>query len=257
MGKYQGIYPIVKKMRLTDTIYDIWVAAQPIAQEIRAGQFVGILCDGKPLRRPISICESDPVNGAIRLIFEVRGEGTHWLAQQEKGDKLDILGPLGNGFPTFPTDKKVVFVGGGIGVPPLLMTCKPFGKNADVYIGCRTYENRILIHEFQSTCRNVVVATEDGTSGIRGFVTLPLEKRLVAEPCDLILTCGPKPMMKAVGELAEKYGVACYVSMEERMGCGMGACLTCVCGIRDKQGDVHHRRVCSEGPVFNAKEVVW
>lgn len=117
-----------QKMRLTDTIYDIWVAAQPIAQEIRAGQFVGIICDGKPLRRPISICESDPLNGAIRLVFEVRGEGTRWLSQQEKGAKLDILGPLGNGFPVFPPEKKVVFAGGGIGVPPLLMTCRPFGK---------------------------------------------------------------------------------------------------------------------------------
>lgn len=257
MEKVQGVFPIVKKTRLTDTAFDIWVAAQGVAQHARAGQFVGIICDGKPLRRPISICEIDAVNGAIRLVFEIRGAGTQWLAQQEKGDKLDILGPLGNGFPTFDKETKAVFVGGGIGVPPLLETCRPYGKNADAFLGFRSRENQILLHDFQSSCRNVQVATEDGTMGIKGYVTDALRARLESEPCDVVLACGPKPMLKAVSALAEAFGVDCYVSLEERMGCGVGACLVCSCGIRETDGGTHYKRVCKDGPVFHAQEVVW
>lgn len=246
---------ILSQAQLAPGIYDIWVD-YPDAVSAKAGQFVDVKCDSFTLRRPISICEIDRENGRLRLVFEIRGEGTAWMAQQKPGDALDILAPLGNGFELCDTSSKAIFVGGGIGVPPLLEASKPFGGNPDVILGFRTAGAAILADDFaQNGCR-VTLVTEDGSAGEKGFVTLPLACRLGESPCDVIYACGPIPMLRAVAAEAAKRDIPCYVSMEARMACGVGACLGCaVKTIVD--GREQNQHVCKNGPVFDAKRIAW
>lgn len=249
------VYPILSKKTIAPGIFDVWVA-YPDAAKAKPGQFVNIRCEGFTLRRPISICELDAQVGRMRLVFEVRGAGTQWLAKREPGDTLDLLAPLGNGFSLSPAGKRVVFVGGGIGMPPLLGAAKIFGGNADVILGFRSATAAILKGDFEANGNRVTLVTEDGTAGERGLVTAPLARRLIAEPCDAVYACGPKPMLRAVAQEAEKHGVSCYVSMEERMGCGVGACLSCACKV-NVDGREQYAHVCKNGPVFDAKKIVW
>ena len=211
------------------------------------GQFLHILCgEGQMLRRPISICDAQGC--CRRIVFEVKGEGTQWLSHRQVGDKLDSLPPKGHGF---DTSGKVLLVGGGIGVPPMLLCAKSAGSAAAV-LGFRNAGAVILEEDFKALCEMVDITTEDGSYGEQGFLTAPLERRLQEEKFDRVLACGPKPMLKAVYNTAKKYGVPCFVSMEERMGCGIGACLVCACSIGG-----HMKHVCKDGPVFDGNEVDW
>lgn len=225
------------------------------AKEAVPGQFVEIYIEGKTLRRPISICGADKEAGVLRMVYQIRGEGTAWLATVKAGDALDILGPLGHGF-TLKNAQNPVFIGGGIGTPPMLEAAKAAGGTADAILGYRNESAVILEEDFKAVCRNVTIATDDGSYGYKGFVTDVLKKRLESE-CDLICACGPMPMMKAITKMAEEKGISCQVSLEERMGCGIGACLTCVCKIKSGEDDFRHAQVCRYGPVVDAKEVVW
>jgi len=238
-------------MSIASGIFDLRVAAPKAAAQAKAGQFAHILCEGKTLRRPISIGEIDQAAGTLRLIYEVRGEGTAWLSTLQPGDMLDILAPLGKGFDADGL-ANVVLVGGGIGVPPLLETAKT-AQSADALLGFRSARNVILQENFAAICQNVKIATEDGSLGEMGFVTPLLEERLM-QPCSLVCACGPGPMLKAVAEICARYEVKCQVSLEERMACGIGACLVCACRVRGEAGYLH---VCKAGPVFDAKDVVW
>lgn len=253
MGYQQGIFPIITARQLTKTIYDMWIACPPLAIQARPGQFVHIRCAEKTLRRPISICETDASKEALRIVFEVRGEGTAWLAKQKAGDRLDLLGPLGNGF-SLDLTKKAIFVGGGIGVPPLLETCKAYGTHATAILGFRSRDAVILEEDFAAVCDNVYITTDDGSYGREGLVTNVLEHCLEGDA--MVFACGPIPMLKGVAALAKQAGAPCQVSLEERMGCGVGACLVCACKTKETDGE-HMRHVCKNGPVFPAEEVVW
>lgn len=247
---------IISKKNIAKGIFDLCVKSPKIAEEAKPGQFISVKCDGFTLRRPISICDIDKEKGWIRLVFEIRGEGTEWLAGKNAGECINILGPLGNFFMLGKPDRPVVFVGGGIGVPPLLCAAKHFGPNATVILGFRSAGAVILKDDFESLGADVTVCTDDGTAGIRGNVTGPLEKRLDSGECAVVFVCGPRPMLKAVAASCEKRNIKCFVSMEERMACGVGACLSCACKVK-YGGAEKYFHVCKNGPVFDAKMIVW
>lgn len=247
---------LLHKTEIAPGVYSCTLSAPKIAGAA-AGQFVQILCGNHSLRRPISICGFDAALGILRLVFEVRGKGTAWLAQRQAGEELDIVGPLGHGFPLNDPAKKAVLVGGGIGTPPLLPVARFYGANATVITGFRSGSAAILQEDFQAAGAWAMLCTDDGSAGFHGFTTQAMERHLQENACDVVYTCGPKIMMKGVAALAASRGIPCYVSMEERMACGVGACLGCACKTKDADGASHMTRVCLNGPVFNATEVDW
>lgn len=248
---------LLHKAELAPGIYSFTLRAPQIAGAAVPGQFVNLVCDGYTLRRPISICGFDGGLGILRLVFEVRGKGTDWLAKRETGETLDLVGPLGHGFPLLEPTAKAVLVGGGIGTPPLLPLARHYGAGAAAITGFRTGAAAILQEDFTAAGAQAILCTDDGSAGFHGFTTQALERYLDAAPCDVIYTCGPKVMMRGVAKLAQERGILCYVSMEERMACGVGACLGCACKTKDKDGNPRIARVCLNGPVFDAKEVDW
>lgn len=237
-------------------IFDFIVENRGFAQKAQPGQFAHILVPGKTLRRPISICDADPEQGTLRLVFQIRGEGTELLSQFEEGQKLDVLAPLGHGFTLGDLSRQAVFIGGGIGVPPLLFAAKQFGPNATVILGFRSREAVILKEDFEKAGCRVLLCTDDGSAGIHGLVTQPLKEALL-EKKDAVFACGPTPMLKGVAKEARDRGVPCQLSLEERMGCGVGACLVCACKIKKADGEETYLHVCKDGPVFNAEEVLF
>ncbi|WP_368234150.1 dihydroorotate dehydrogenase electron transfer subunit [Anaerotruncus rubiinfantis] len=256
MAYLQGRYPIAGRSELAKGIYSYRIHCPEIASQAKAGQFVHLRADGFFLRRPISICEIDRQSGELRIVFEVRGDGTAKLAELRKGDFIDLLGPLGNSFSQLARDSRVILVGGGIGVPPMLETAKAYGPNATAIIGFRSADAVILQADFKAAGCDTRLATDDGSAGYHGFVTGLLEARLKEGPADLICACGPMPMLRGVVGLAEQYGVRSEVSLEERMGCGVGACLVCACKTV-KDGREIYTHVCKDGPVFDGKAVVF
>lgn len=246
---------LVKRVQPRAGLFDYTIDCPQMAAKAKPGQFVHVLCGGDTyLRRPISICD---VTGGryLRFVFEVRGKGTEELSHAEVGDTLDILGPLGNGFSTEFSEAPsgaVVLIGGGIGIFPLLNLAKSLPKKPVIMLGFRDKDAAVMTEEFSKTAEAVYVASDDGSIGHKGFVTDML-KSMIDSGMEIsrIYTCGPKPMMKIAADLAEEKGIECFVSMEERMGCGVGACVTCTCTMKDGS----RKRVCKDGPVFNGAEV--
>ena len=219
------------------------------------GQFVHIACPPYFLRRPISVatCQSDAPDDGLSIVFQVRGEGTRWLAQRCEGETLDVLGLLGNGFTMVPGGRYLL-AGGGIGVPPLYGCAQYADGKALAVLGFRSQEQVIMADAFAGVCEGSFLCTDDGSVGFHGFVHQKVEEILRKDNAfTAVLACGPKPMLKGVAEAAERYGVPCPVSMEERMACGVGACLGCATPMAD--GSMKH--VCKDGPVFDASEVDW
>ncbi len=249
--------PVLRMEALAKNTYDLLVKSESIAAVASPGQFVHVRVPGFTLRRPISLCETDVERGTLRLVFEVRGEGTRGLAQARVGDTLDVMGPLGHGFTVEDLSQPVLFVGGGIGTPPLLEAAKRFGEYATVVLGFRNAAAQILTGDFAGYGCQVMVATDDGSAGHHGLVTDLVIQRLKEGPVSRIYACGPKPMLKALVALVAEHGIPCEVSLEERMGCGVGACLVCACKARREDGGETYRHVCKDGPVFPAEEVVF
>ena len=224
--------------------------------EMIPGQFVEIQVDGSKttfLRRPISINDVDREDNTLHLLIACIVDGTRQLGTLAVGAKVNIMLPLGNGF-TRPesSDKKHLLVGGGVGVAPLMYLgrkIKEMGGEPTFLLGARSKKDLLLIDEFKEIGR-VFITTEDGAEGEKGFVTN--HSVLSSETFDMISTCGPKPMMMAVARFAAKAGVECEVSLENKMACGVGACLCCV---EDTLNG--HVCVCKEGPVINIKKLKW
>ena len=250
---YCGKYPIIEKKTLAKSVYSFTIDAPELADEAQPGQFANIAAPGFTLRRPISICGIDKENGTLRFVFEVRGKGTEEIASLTEGESLDVLGPLGNGF-RIPDGKKVVVVGGGIGVPPLLGVSKVSRELCTAVLGFRDYSKIILTDEFKENGSETIICTDDGSVGQKGLVTFPLADILEKGETAAVLACGPEPMLKAVVKMCELYKVPCQVSLEQRMGCGVGACVVCSC-MTVRNGQEFYSRVCKDGPVFNAGEV--
>ena len=256
MNYFQGKYKIAKKLKLNDTVYDFTLSCKEITDIAIAGQFVHIAVDGFSLRRPISICEINREKGWLRIVFEVRGKGTEALSKLCEGDLMDVIGPLGKGFDLLKPGKKCIAIGGGIGTPPMLEVAKHYGADCTVISGFRTGSIAILQEDFADTGAKTILCTDDGSAGRKGFVTEALEECLNSEKPDIICACGPMPMLKAIVELAKNAGIRTQVSLEQRMACGVGACLVCACRCV-KDGEEFMAHVCKDGPVFEAEEVVF
>lgn len=248
--------PILHKHGKGNTVFLTLAVGDMVRQTCRApGQFVHIRCgDGLLLRRPLSVCScrTGSVEDTLELVFEIRGKGTRWLAERHVGDKLDVLGFLGNGF-SIPQEGRCLLIGGGIGTPPLLGCAEHLKERAVAILGFRSAERAILLSRFQETGVAVLTATDDGSLGFHGTVVPLMRQELDKAAYSCVLACGPRPMLQSVARTAAEYSVACQVSLEERMACGVGACLGCAAAMAD--GSVQH--VCKDGPVFSAEEVNW
>ncbi len=261
MSKISEIVKVVDQQQLAPGVYSLWVKTAAAAQAA-PGQFVSLYCgdNSRLLPRPISICEIDKEMGVLRMVYRVVGQGTEEFSRLKAGDELRLVGPLGNGFPV--KGEKPILVGGGIGVPPMLELAKSFGNKSQVVLGYRD-DHLFLRDDFTIACqvnsnRNTVpisIATDDGSVGVHGTVIDAIKANHITG--DVIYACGPKPMLRGLKEYAAEAGIECYISMEERMACGIGACLGCVCKTTevDDHSKVHNARICKDGPVFKAEEV--
>ena len=241
----QSIFEIRSNVALTDTAYKMVLAGDTSAITA-SGQFVNIQLDGLFLRRPISICDYD--DETFTIIYKVVGKGTEAMAAMAPGTKLDILTGLGNGYDISLVGEKPVLMGGGIGVPPMYNLAKKLlaaGKEIQVILGFNTASEVFYEEEFKALGCSVTVTTVDGSYGVKGFITTPLENM----DYDYFCTCGPEPMLKAVYKATKTPG---QMSFEERMGCGFGACMGCSC--KTLTG---YKRICKEGPVMMKEEILW
>jgi dihydroorotate dehydrogenase electron transfer subunit len=201
------------------------------------------------LRRPFSIYDVE--NNTLKIIYYIKGKGTKLLKEVKPDESLNVTGPHGNSFPT--EGKNVLVVGGGFGVAPLAFYAKRNRqKNIFAAVGGRTEKAILCKEDLNEQCRALHITTEDGSMGEKGLITTAIERILNENEIDSVITVGPKPMMKAVAEISEKKNIPCFVSMEERMGCGVGVCLSCVCGTKNGR-----KRICKDGPIFNSKEIIW
>ena len=218
------------------------------------GQFINILCssDNKlTLRRPISVMDADAEKGTLDIAYEIRGEGTKLLAERKPGEVLDIMGPLGNGFTVDKSFRRIAIVGGGIGIYPLYFLAKKYsGCNIDVFMGYQCADKVVLGDEFDREGCRVYLSTDDGSAGHGGFITELFEKKYEKGEYDIVFVCGPEIMSKKIVRLVRGMGDRSEVSLEERMGCGIGACLVCSCEVRTAEG-IGRKTVCKDGPVFD------
>lgn len=243
---------VISQQSVGTGIFSMWLKVGTIAKAANPGQFISLYCNegSRLLPRPISICEIDKEKEALRIVYRVAGKGTEEFSAYKEGDKVEILGPLGNGFPK--TEKKAFLIGGGIGIPPMLELAKSLDCEKEIVLG---YRDELFLNDELSRYGNVTIATEDGSAGTKGNVLDAIrEKGLVA---DVLFACGPTPMLKAIKAYAEETGMEAWISLEERMACGVGACLACVCKSKevDEHTHVHNKRICKDGPVFRAEEV--
>lgn len=247
---------ITSHIKVTEGIFSMWIKDKELVENARAGQFISIYCEdgSRLLPRPISICEIDKEGETLRLVYRVVGKGTEEFSKKNVGDTLRVMGPLGNGFTL--EGKKAILIGGGIGIPPMLQLSKELKE-----IGCEVqavlgYRNKdLFLSEELKAYGQVYISTEDGSVGTKGnVIDCIVENKLEA---DVLFACGPTPMLKGVKAYGGEHGIKTQISLEEKMACGIGACLACVCQSKEKDhhSNVSNKRVCKDGPVFYAEEV--
>lgn len=248
---------IIGKKILKDDIIKFSVKSKEIAEAAKPGNFLEIRVSDniEPLlRRPISIYNIDKENDILEFIFQIKGKGTKILSEKVIGDKIDIIGPLGFGTFDVKPYKKVAILGGGIGIFPLYELAKQLQADITTYLGFRNKDYVMLEDEFKTVSNNVVITTDDGSYANSGFAINYLENDCIKEKPDIIFACGPLPMLKAIKKFSEDNDIKCQISLEEKMGCGIGACLGCAVKIiKDENEKYGH--VCKQGPVFFANEV--
>lgn len=243
---------VLRQKRLASDVFALALAAPQIAGEARPGQFVQLgVSGGVLLRRPLSIADAAAESGVLTLIYRVVGKGTALLAALPEGAALDCLGPLGHGFDL--NCETPLLVGGGMGVAPLLLLAKRLGGKADILMGGRNAQELFWTEWFEGNVAQTFITTDDGSLGAKGFTVDLLPELLAKKAYDRVFVCGPQIMMEGVAKTAAAHGVPCQVSLEKRMACGIGACLSCTCESKDGG---KRKKVCSDGPVFWAQEVL-
>lgn len=253
-NKWKEQAGVISQEQIATGIHSMWLKTENIAANAKAGQFISMYTNeaDKLLPRPISICEIDQKENRLRVVYRVTGEntGTEHFSKMQAGDTIEVLGPLGNGFPK--ETKKAFLIGGGIGIPPMLELAKELDCDKQIIAG---YKDELFLTEDLKQYGELYVATEDGSAGTKGNVMDAIREHGLN--ADVIYACGPTPMLRAIKTYAEENEILCYISMEERMACGIGACLACVCKSKevDDHSHVHNKRVCKDGPVFLATEV--
>lgn len=254
----EQIARIRSQEQIAQGLYDLWLTAPEIAKAVVPGQFVSVYSDDSAhlLPRPISLCGAS--DDAMRLVYRVVGAGTKELAGKRAGDMVRVLGPLGNGFSTelFSGGRHAALFGGGVGIPPMLFLAKRLseaGQKVTAVLGYRDKET-FLSEEFQAYA-TVLVSTEDGSVGTKGNVLTAWNES--GEAADVFCACGPLPMLRALRTFSLEKEISCYLSLEERMACGIGACLGCVTATAetDPHSNVRNARVCKDGPVFLANTI--
>ncbi len=247
---------ILSQKEIADNIFDMVIAFKAAASAAVPGQFMDLYCnDGtKLLPRPISICGIDKEAGTIRMVYRAAGEGTRELSKMKEGESFEAMGPLGNGFTK--KEGRAIIVGGGIGVPPMLELAKQLDCEKTVVLGYRDADNLFLKEEFEKEAK-FYFSTDDGSAGTKGTVIDAIKENAVEG--DVIYACGPMPMLRAVAAYAAENGLEAQVSLEERMACGIGACLGCIVKTKNKNHhtNVNNARICKDGPVFDAREVFF
>lgn len=243
---------VLSQNRIADGIYSMWIETTA-AKNAKPGQFIDVYVndDSKLLPRPISICEVK--ENKLRIVYRVVGGGTKIMSTYQEGYNIGIIGPLGNGFSL--KDGKAILVGGGIGIPPMVELAKQLSEKIgkENVISVMGYRDELFLAEELEKYSTVVIATEDGSKGTKGTVIDALNENNISG--DVMYACGPIPMLKALKDWAKD--IECQISLEERMACGIGACLACVCKTKEKDehSNVCNKRICKDGPVFDAKEI--
>ena len=253
---------LVDKIKLKEDVFHFKVQAPEIVEIAKPGHFIEIRISKNTdpfLRRPISIHNIDKEKGILEFIFQVKGEGTKILSEKSIGEEIDIIGPLGSGIFKYDKYKNIAVIGGGIGEFPLYELCKEAknnSKNVNTYLGFRSKDFVMLEKEFENVSNKLTITTDDGTYANSGFAINYLEKDIDEKKIDCIYACRPLPMLKAIREKKKKKDIPCQISLEERMGCGLGVCLGCaVKTARSSKENPEYWHVCKGGPVFNAKDV--
>ncbi len=244
------IATVLENKSIAEEIFSLTFATEePIA--VRAGQFVMLGVDGFPLRRPIAVCKAEKER--ITVCYRLKGEGTRRLASRySRGEKISVLLPLGNGFFVTEQEKRVAVVGGGVGIFPLVSAIREYAESKEIYayMGFRNRAAICMQYEMQRG-KELVIATDDGSAGYRGTSVQAFMENIDRVKPHVVLACGPTPMLRALKNAVSGRNIPTYVSLEERMGCGVGACLVCACNLTNGL----HARVCKDGPVFEIGEV--
>ena len=249
---------VISNRMVAPGIWSLRLVAPHLAESTLPGQFVHIhLGDsGHPLRRPISVYQADPGRGEIRLLYQTVGAGTRLLTTWQQDRRCSILGPLGMSWPTPENSRRALVIGGGIGVAPLAMLVQQLKTHPAMWVtmiqSAQTAERLVARDFFEPLVDTWICATDDGSEGVHGLITQPLEVLLADQDFDVAYVCGPEVMQVPVTRICAKHQLRCYVSLERRMACGIGACLGCV--VKTKSG---LQKVCQTGPIYDAEEVCW
>lgn len=261
---------VLESNEIAPDIYELWIETE-LSMDAKPGQFVGVYPtkDSTLLPRPISICETNKKQGTMRLVYRIAGKGTTEFSHYKVGRRIFLLGVLGNGYPLEAVKgRNAILMGGGIGIPPILELAKrlsgydecsgtfgkPIANKITTVIGYRNDD--MFLKEELEQYGDVLIATEDGSFGTKGNVINAVDSNKLNG--DLIYACGPMMMLRAIKQYAKEKDISAYISLEERMACGVGACLGCVCKTtsKDAHSHVNNARICTDGPVFEAKEVM-
>lgn len=249
---------VLEQRTLTGGYRVLRIVAPELAAAARPGQFVHARVpglDAAALRRPFSIYAA--ADGVVALLYKTVGRGTERLAQIAPGTPLSLLGPLGNGFPLDTAGRTPLLVAGGYGVAPLSFLAARLPRRGTALLGGRGAEDILCAEDFEALGWQVEIATQDGSRGTRGLVTALLDRHFAAGATPELFACGPDGMLRAVGERAMAAGCRAWLSLDNHMVCGVGACLACVQTLRDASGHERLARVCTDGPIFEAREIVW
>ena len=250
------MFKILKKEELSPNVFSMDIEAPRVAKKALPGQFIVLRVDEKGERIPLTIANYNQETGAVNLVFQVIGASTMKLAELNEGDSIvDFVGPLGQPSEIRKFDGTVVVVGGGIGVAPtfpIARAMKEAGNKVIAIMGAKTEDILIMEDEMKAVTDEILITTDDGSLGSRGVTSDLLPQLLISNAYDRIVVCGPEVMMRSIAHLAQQYGIPCQLSLEKRMACGLGACLSCSCDTNSGQ----RKKVCKDGPVFWAQEVL-